>query len=339
MSEHPWRVNSGGSSPVMAGTPEQLAVKNLLHDNIMQQGISRSAQRMYWEVCNSSRSGDAFRLGKRDSLRLLEAYMPPKESCPCFLRGLVGLGDGCWLAVEGERREAVLFSFDQGPVPLPEGMGRDIFSLTELDDGYLFLPHDYQALKRVDRTFNPIGSCDISGLNMAAKWVFLSRTDGGFVLVTKPQKTVVFLDRECRPISTIGLNHLSRITPGIGYGDGVILFEWSQKRVGYGEMIWVSSDKRVLSIAGGLTKPFSATCFDEGMLVCDLKGLHVLTMDGLAVVGRTVYPWEWFLKPLGLAGCYGREAVMDGDNIVLIFNLGRSTIFASRRYCAARFGL
>ena len=196
MSEHPWKANGGGCPPIMAGNPEQSAVKNLLHGHAMGQGFSRPVQRMYWEVCNSFRGGDAFCLGDRDSLRLLESYTPPVEDCPCFIRGLTGLGGGDWLAIEGERREPVLFSFGRGPSPLPEGAPRDAFSMTGVDGGYLFLPQDYRTLTRVDRAFNPVGSHDLGGLGPAAKWVYLSATDAGFALTTKPQKSVVFLDRE-----------------------------------------------------------------------------------------------------------------------------------------------
>jgi len=322
--------------------PGRTAAKNILHSHAMRCGSSRSIGRIYGQLGAASQpcaGTDPAMKPAETKLRLLDSYVSRPEQAPSFLRDMEVLDNGTILCVETSGLEVVKFDFRAGPTPLPAQWFKEAFSKTRIGADHILLSPDFTRLTRVDEDFRPKKSYDISTLGISTKWAFISRTGSGFALTEKRSRKVFFFDLDLSPVCTVSLDHLSLVNAGTGYLDGVVVFEWFSGKIDYGEVLWVSASSEVFTLLGGLCKPFCASVFDKGLVVCDLQGLHILGMDGLAVAKRKFLPWRPMLHGLGLDRGYGHEAIIVGNDLVVKFDISPSWILSSRRYCVARFSL
>jgi hypothetical protein len=320
----------------------RLAAKNFIHAHALTRGQGGSAlKRLYSNLCTlpaphfrtESMAGPL--QGTAMRLQLKKRYQPQDKNIPCFIRDLHILEDGRIICLSQIDKRLMHVDFDDDP--MPTNAPQDILSTTRNRSGFMVLAADGHALYTLEDAFRLHSTCNLDALNLTPQATHVDTTDTGLVLTDLAAKRIVFLDDSLHFVSDLSLNHLAIMKRGSGFHEGVLVFETFPGKRDYGELLWVGPSGELFTLLGGLWQPTSAKCHDEKVLVCDITGLHILTIDGLAVVERRFVPWEQMLRAVDLDRGYGFEVLKRGASLFVVFIRYIPGIPESLSYCLAEF--
>jgi hypothetical protein len=310
----------GRNSGFIDQHPGKLAAKNMIHHCLMNgQQENSMMKRMHFDLCSRSSVTTSSRDAGSISILLerVNQYQPDTDHQPCFIRDLQLMDNGKLFCLDQTGQKLISIDFIDGPKGL--SLHGAFSSVTHYKTGFLALSADAKTVYIIDKRINLTSTHPIEGLRLEAGSTYVDTTDNGVVFTDVFAKRVVFCDNSLHLILEINLMHLPLMKRGCGFREGAVVLLTFSGRRDFGELVWVSPSGDTFTILGGLKQPVSVKCRKNLVYVCDLTGLYLLAMDGLAVVRQQFFPWKPMLQELGIECGYGFEVIEQGQVLIVIF--------------------
>lgn len=298
----------------------------------MLQGAGDGLRSFYRNFCLGSEGSPGQPMQETMALSTLECTFPEQEALPSLLVCVAPCAGRGYVGYEPASRVAQLLQLSGRVTTLAVPGEGPLASVLHAQGRTYMLAHDGSTLWIAkDPTLAPER---VSLPRAVGRNASLVRADSGGADILSADGKALFAFGPGWSLSEQRPLHCHyRLERGVAFLDGHVFLERQNGGHGGAGLLYYPPRGAPMHIAGGFRSPTHVSTHGQGLLVCDLSGLHLLVMDGLSVVRSACMPWQPLAEHLGHPHGVGYEALLENDSLHLVLKFNVPLVPRSRSYC------